>query len=258
MPKPSLVALIPARAGSTRLVGKNIRPLGQHPLIAYTIASALRSEVFSAVIVSTNSERYAETARYYGAEVPFLRPNEFAGEESSDIEWVEDLLTRLQVAGRRFDCFSILRPTSPFRQPETIRRAWEQFLAEPDIDSLRAVERCKQHPGKMWVIQGRRMVSFVKGDSQEQPWHSRPYQVLPEVYVQNASLEIAWMRVVFEQRTITGRILAPFLTQGHEGLDINEPQDWWYAEHLVQTAEAQLPHVPQLPMPGAREECIER
>ena len=85
---PSAVALIPARQGSKRVPGKNIRPLGGHPVIAYTIAAALESGVFETVIVSTDSEETAAIARGYGAEVPFLRPPRFAGDTSPDIEWL--------------------------------------------------------------------------------------------------------------------------------------------------------------------------
>src|SRR3989338_792767 len=125
---PTVVALIPARSGSRRVPEKNIRLLGGHPLIAYTIAAAHQSEIFADVVVSTDAERYAQIARYYGADVPFLRPAELAGERSPDIDWVAHVLLRLQQMGRSYDGFSILRPTSPFRQPETIRRAWEAFL----------------------------------------------------------------------------------------------------------------------------------
>ena len=138
---PSIVALIPARSGSKRLQEKNIRLLGEHPLIAYTIAAALRCNFFSAVIVSTDSAYYAGVAKHYGAEVPFLRPPQFAGDLSPDIEWLEDVLIRLQESHRHYDCFSILRPTSPFRTAETISRAWQEFLGEKGIDSLRAVEK---------------------------------------------------------------------------------------------------------------------
>ena len=143
------VAMIPARAGSTRVRDKNIRPLAGHPAIAYSIVAAKQSGVFDSVIVSTDSAEYAEIARYYGAEVPFLRSSEIAGAKSPDIEWVEDALNRLEAAGRPFDVFSILRPTSPFRLPETIQRAWKMFTEAEGIDSLRAVEKCSQHPGKM-------------------------------------------------------------------------------------------------------------
>lgn len=240
---PSCIALIPARSGSKRVPDKNIRPLAGHPVIAYTIAAALQSGVFSAVLVSTDSEKYAEVARRYGAEVPFLRPAEFSGDTSPDIEWLEYTLKRLHDEGRDYDCFSILRPTSPFRLPQTIQRAWKEFLAEESADSLRAVEKSKQHPGKMWVLRGKRMTPLLPLSPPELPWHSSQYPALPEVYAQNASLEIAWTRVVFETRTISGWVLMPFLTEGYEGFDVNQPYDWQYAEFLIQSGQAQLPEI---------------
>jgi CMP-N,N'-diacetyllegionaminic acid synthase len=245
--EPSIVALIPARAGSKRIPDKNIRQLAGHSLIAYTISAALQSEVFSAVIVSTDSELYADIAKYYGAEVPYLRPPELAGDLSPDIEWLEYTLDSLRQDGREYSCFSILRPTSPFRLPETIQRAWHAFKSEQGVDSLRAVEKCKQHPGKMWVVRGNRMVPLLPLTPPEQPWHSSQYQSLPEVYAQNASLEIAWARVVFEGRTIAGNVLMPFFTEGLEGFDVNSSYDWNLAEHLVDSGQARLPSVRQAP-----------
>lgn len=233
--KPSAVAFIPARAGSVRVPNKNIRRLGSHPLLAYSIAAARSSGVFDAVVVSTDSEEYAAIARHYGAEVPFLRPVANAGSTSPDIEWVEQALSTLASRGRSYSVFSILRPTSPFRQPETIRRAWSLFLSCPDCDSIRAVEKCSQHPGKMWVIRNNRMLPLLPFGPAAQPWHSSQYDSLPEVYVQNASLEIAWSRVVYDSRTIAGTDIVPFLTEKTEGVDINKPEDWERAERLLES-----------------------
>jgi N-acylneuraminate cytidylyltransferase len=240
---PSVIALIPARAGSKRVPDKNVHLLGDHPVIAYTIAAALESRIFESVVVSTDSERYADIAKHYGAEAPFLRPAEMSGDLSPDIDWVEFTLKRFRDQNREFDCFSILRPTSPFRQPETIQRAWNQFLNEEGVDSLRAVEKCKQHPGKMWVVRNNRMMPLLPLSPAELPWHSSQYQSLPDVYVQNASLEIAWCRVVFEGRTISGTVLAPFFTENYEGFDVNHPADLRLARELIDTGKANLPHV---------------
>ena len=229
----SCVALIPARQGSKRVPGKNVRMLNGHPMLAYTIAPALASGVFDAVMVSTDSEEIAGIARHYGAEVPFLRPAALAGDTSPDIEWLEHMLRELRTAGRAWDCFSLLRPTSPFRTEAMIRRAWAQFSSQAGVDSLRAVEQCTQHPGKMWIVRGERMFPLLPFGPAEQPWHSTPYQALPLVYVQNASLEIAWTRVVLERRTIAGEVVVPFITEGHEGFDINDPYDWMLAERLL-------------------------
>jgi CMP-N,N'-diacetyllegionaminic acid synthase len=241
----SAVALIPARLGSKRVPGKNVRALAGHPMLAYTIAPAVESGVFSSVIVSTDSEEIAAVARHYGAEVPFLRPAAFAGDTSPDIEWLEHLLTELRGAGRTWDAFSLLRPTSPFRTADMIRRAFARFVSQAGADSLRAVEKCTQHPGKMWVIRGDRMLPLLPFGPAEQPWHSTPYQALPLVYVQNASLEIAWTRVVFERRTIAGDTIVPFVTEGYEGFDINDPYDWMVAERLIAEGAAALPSIQQ-------------
>jgi CMP-N,N'-diacetyllegionaminic acid synthase len=248
----SAVALIPARSGSKRVADKNIRLLEGHPLLAYTVCAARQSGVFSSIIVCTDSERYAEIARHYGAEVPFLRPASVSGDTSPDIEWVEMALNELDRLNVPHDCFSILRPTSPFRKPDTIRRAWDRFTAAEGIDSLRAIEKVEQHPGKMWVVRGDRMMPLLPLSPDETPWHSQQYAALPTVYVQNASLEIAWAHVVRRTRTIAGSVLLPFITEGDEGLDINRPEDWWYAEHLIAQGVARLPSIDRNPFPANR------
>ena len=91
------------------------------------------------------------------------------------------------------------------------------------------------------------MVPLLPLTPAERPWHSSQYQSLPEVYVQNASLEIARSRVVFEGRTIAGTVLMPFFTKGYEGFDVNNPYDWDLAEHLVREGMARLPVIPQAP-----------
>jgi CMP-N-acetylneuraminic acid synthetase len=248
---PNVIALIPARAGSTRVPHKNIRRLGSHPLLAYAISGAIDSGVFAAIVVSTDSERYAHIARYYGAEVPFLRPVEFATATSPDIEWVRYTLGRLSQDGRKYDCFGILRPTNPFRSPSTIRRAWRAFLSERGIDSLRAIEPVNQHPGKMWVVRGRRMMPLLPLSPEEQPWHSMQMAALPQVWVQNASLEMAWTRVVMESHNIAGVSIMPFFTSEIEGFDINNEYDWQYAQTLVAGDETILPPVSATPYPDA-------
>lgn len=210
-------------------------------MLAYAIAAALESGVFERVIVSTDSEDVAAVARHYGADVPFLRPAKFATDSSPDIEWLEFTLNELKGRGQSWDAFSLLRPTSPFRTAATIRRAWALFSSQQGVDSLRAVEKCAQHPGKMWILRGGRMLPLLPFGPVEQPWHSTPYQALPEVYVQNASLEIAWTRVVSDERTIAGASMTPFLTEGYEGFDINDPRDWDLAETLIEEHAVALP-----------------
>ena len=240
----SCVALVPARSGSKRIKDKNTTTIGGHPLLAYTIRAALDSGVFDRVVVSTDCEKIRDVARTYGAEVPFLRPKEYAGDKSPDIEFVKHTLETLRDEGYTPDCFSILRPTSPLRQPETIRRAWEHFIKDGTADSLRAVSKCAQHPAKMWKIEGTRMRPVLENPNKEEtPWHSRQYADLPETYAQNASLEIAWTHVALEKGSIAGDEILPFVSEGYEGFDINYPEDVIVLEHLIERGEAKLPKV---------------
>lgn len=235
------LALIPARAGSMRVPGKNIRALHGHPLIAYTVAAARRSGAFSRVVVSTDSEEIAEIAVTYGAEVPWLRPPELAGPLSRDIEWVRHALDALDDAGTA-EAFALLRPTSPLRSPESVTSAVQQLLGDPAADSLRAVEPCTQHPGKMWVLDGtERMDPLLPQPEVAQPWHSTPYQALPVVHVQNAALEVAWVRTVQQFGTIAGRTVRPFVLPGNEGHDLNNEADWWVLERLLAEGTTILP-----------------
>jgi CMP-N,N'-diacetyllegionaminic acid synthase len=243
---PSAVALVPARAGSVRVAGKNVLPLRGHPLLAYSICAARESGVFDAVVVSTDSPKIASVARHYGAEVPSLRPPEMATATSPDIEWVRYVLEELAADRRGFDAFSILRPTSPFRGPDTVRRAWQQFLEAGAADSLRAVERCRQHPGKMWVLDGK-LIRPLLPQPEGTPYHSRQYQALPEVYVQNSSLEIAWTRVATEGGTIAGERVVPFFTDAAEGFSIDYPEDLERAERLLAVGDARLPEIAREP-----------
>jgi CMP-N,N'-diacetyllegionaminic acid synthase len=241
---PSAVAFVPARSGSERVPGKNIRPLAGHPLLAYAIETALQSGCFERVVVSTDSEEIADVARWYGADVPFLRPSAYATSTSPDIEWLAHTLDRLE---ERYDVFALIRATNPFRGPDTVQRGLAQLLDTPEADSIRAVERVKQHPGKMWLLadDGRTMSPLLDQSHLEVAWHAGQYQALPEVYVQNSALEIAWTRVVSEGGTREGNVLAPFLTHGLEGFNVDDEEDWERAERLVSSGQATLPTIPR-------------
>lgn len=236
---PSLVAFVPARAGSERLPGKNVRPLAGHPLLAYAVAAARHSGVADRVVCSTDSEEIAAIARWYGAEVPFLRPAEYATSTSPDIEWLAHALGELP---EHYDLFALVRPTSPFRRAETVRAALDRLLATPSADSIRAVEPVRQHPGKMWLLEGETMRPLLDQSHLEVPWHDSQFQALPPVHVQSSALEIAWTRVVAE-RTLGGQTRLPLLLDGHEGLSIDREEDWARAESLLAAGEAALPRI---------------
>lgn len=228
-----MVALIPARAGSKRIPDKNVKLLAGKPLLLYTIEAAKASGIFDQIIVSTEDERAGQIALKAG--VRWLwRPPELSADHVADVAWIKQVLKDM---GSRPWTFAILRPTSPFRTAQTIQRAFRDFTTSDGThDSLRAVERVKQHPGKMWewAGPGYPITPLLRGTrSDGVPWHSAPTQTLPAFYVQNSSLEMAWTANVEAHGTIHGRKVIPFFTEGLEGFSIDYPEQFEEAERLI-------------------------
>ena len=151
---------------------------------------------------------------------------QFAGDTSPDIEWLEYTLRELQRQGRSWDCFSLLRPTSPFRTADDDPpRLGAVHRRRTGVDSLRAVEKCAQHPGKMWVVRGDRMVPLLRrsapgGRSRGTARRTRRCRRSTCRTRRSRSPGRAWCS---SGRTIAGDVLVPFLTEGYEGFDINDP-----------------------------------
>lgn len=223
----SVVALIPARSGSKRIPNKNIKLLGGKPLVQWTIDAAKASGIFERIMLCSDSVEYLNVGLALGVTAFSRAPST---DDEPDIAWVREALT---VA--KCDAFAILRPTSPFRDADAIRHAWEHFLANQPADSLRSVEPVKQHPGKMWMMRGGRLLPLLPFTHENYiPWHSSPTQSLPAVFVQNASLEIAWRKTVQYQGAIAGVDVLPFV---YSTLDINDADDWERAERIVERGE---------------------
>ncbi len=234
----SIIALIPARAGSQRIPGKNIKPLNGVPLIAYTIAAAKQSGIFTRIIVSTDSADIMQIATDYGAQTS-SRHARHATAESPDVEWISDLIKERRVVQE--DAFAILRPTSPFRTAATIQRAWTEFQAS-GCDSLRAIQPATEHPGKQWYYSGGHILPVLTS-GQGVPWHSRPTQTLPSAYIQNASLEMAKCSLVRDRLypSISGERIYGFLNPAPDGFDLNSMEQWDFAERMIAEGRWTLP-----------------
>ena len=141
------IAVIPARSGSKGLPDKNIRPVNGKPLLAYTIEAALESGCFDTVHVSTDSERYAEIARQYGADVPFLRSAALATDTASTWDAVREVLARYDELGKRFDTMMLMQPTTPLRTGEDVKEAYA-LLQKKQAKSVIAV--CEVDHSPLW------------------------------------------------------------------------------------------------------------
>jgi len=235
------VALIPARSGSKRIQGKNIKLLNGHPLIAYTIDAVLRSGVFSRIIVSTDSLEIAGIAKRYGAEVPGLRPKELAEDSSPDIEWVNYAINNWLDLEHEAT-LAILRPTSPLRRPVTLVDALAKFKENSWADSLRAMEKVSQHPGKMWRVDSNfEATPFIEQLPMQTPTHSMPTQSLELLHVQNASLEITSVKSVLDTKTIAGNRVLAYQMPEKEGFDLNTDDDWLLLNSLINSNKDLIP-----------------
>lgn len=157
-----VLALIPARAGSKGLPGKNLRPLCGKPMIAWTIDKARRSRYLDSIVVSTDSEDIAAVAKTCGAAAPFLRPAELAGDTASTLDAVEHALDRLKAAGQEYDWLVLLEPTSPLREDDDIDSMLERLAAHADEwDAIVSIGDVKEHPAIVKRIENERLVPFV-------------------------------------------------------------------------------------------------
>lgn len=140
-----ILGLIPARAGSKGIIGKNTIDLAGKPLIAYTIEAAINSHYIDNVIVSTDGEHIAEVAKAYGAAVPFLRPAEYASDTAKTIDVLLHALNELSAHGEQYQILCLLQPTSPLRTSEDIDKAIECFVAHGQR-GLVSVSEATDHP----------------------------------------------------------------------------------------------------------------
>lgn len=229
-----ILCLILARGGSIRIPKKNIKKLGGHPLIYYTIQAAKKSRYVNRIIVSTDDEEIARIAKKYGAEVPFYRPKEISKEDSTELEAFEHALNWLKNnEGYVPDLIVKLFPTSPFRTAESVDKAIMLMIANPKADSVRSVRPCSEHPYKMWVIKNDRLRSFVSLDQKPREAHTLSYQVLPRVYVQNAAIDVTKPSNIWKKKSITGTEIIPFVMDEIESIDVNTPLDFILAEEVL-------------------------
>ena len=228
-----IMALIPARAGSKRVKNKNIRDLGGIPLIGYKIRVALESKYINKIILSTDSEEIRAVAQSFGIRVPFLRPGEISGDNSTELEFHQHALKWLSENENYVPYLIVnLYPTSPFVSSKTIDMAIKKIIENSDYDSLRSVVKCSEHPYKMWIEKdGNYLEPFIK--SEDDNTHTLSYHLLPKVYIQNACIYITKPETINKYKTTIGKKVLSFKMDKIESFDINTELDFMIADMMV-------------------------
>jgi YrbI family 3-deoxy-D-manno-octulosonate 8-phosphate phosphatase len=253
MTKPEILAIVPARGGSKGIPRKNIRPFAGYPLIAYSIAAGLQAETVTRVIVTTDDEEIAETARRFGAGTPFLRPPELAGDRTLDLPVFQHALTWLaEHEGYRPDVVVHLRPTTPLRPPDLVDRAVRILLDHPEADSVRAITPAHQIPFKMWLIEDEdkpiRPLITVPGI--DEPYNA-PRQTLPSAYFHNGLIDIIRTPTILQMNSMSGKTILPVMFDPGYDIDLDTPNDWRRAEERIMRGGPLMvwPGKPRRPIP---------
>lgn len=221
------IALIPARAGSKSVPGKNILPLIGHPLIAYSITAAKAARSVSRIIVSTDGEEIANIARTYGAEVPFLRPAAFSGDMATDRGFLVHALEWLKInEGITPEYIVHLRPTTPLRDPTLIDAAVSRIRATPAATSLRSAHRAPKTPYKWFEMDDGGYFKGIRPDDPRPEYYNLPRQNFPDVFDPNGYVDIVRASQVLNSDSIHGSKILGFVTPFCHEIDTRDDLDF--------------------------------
>lgn len=223
------IAIIPARSGSKGLKDKNIKLLGGKPLMAYTIEAAKASGQFDVVHVSTDSEKYSEIAGNYGADVPFLRDENLAGDTAGTWDVLRAVLRKYEALGKTFDVVTLLQPTSPLRDAEDIKGACELF-ENKDADSVVSVCMTEHSPLLCNILDDSlSMKDFIDMEKVGRR------QGLPDYYRLNGAIYIQKVPLMMESATLYGDKSYAYIMKKEKSVDIDDAFDFLMAEAVVKS-----------------------
>lgn len=225
-----VLAIIPARSGSKSVKDKNIRLINGKPMIAYSIEHAIKTECINRVIVSTDSEKYADIAKKYGAEIPFIRPAEYASDTSLDIDVFFHALTFLKESENYIPELVVqLRPTYPIRRIVDIENMVKYMEDNPDVDSIRCIAPAKEVAYKMWFKDDNNMLTPIMKDIPE--CYNMPRQQLPKIYYQNACIDVVRADVILNKHSMSGSKIAGY--EMDDNFDIDTEEEFRAAEKYI-------------------------
>ena len=223
-----ILCIIPARSGSKGLPHKNIMDFKGKPLLSWSIEHAQQSKYSNniKIIVSTDSEKYAEISKQYGAEAPFIRPENISGDISSDFECIKHCVDWLKEnENYEPDIILHLRPTQPCRRVEHLNKAIETFINQREnYDSLRSVIPVEKSPYKMYSINNDELKPLFDDVNNIKEPYNQARQMLPQCYLHNGYIDILNTDIL-TNNTISGTKIYPFVMNMDNNIDIDEKKD---------------------------------
>ncbi len=231
----NILAIVPARGGSKGLPGKNIRPLLNHPLIAYSILAAQQSKLVTRIIVTTDDVAIASIAKQYGAEVPFIRPQQFAQDLTTDFETFTHALNWLsENENYEPDYVVQLRPTSPVRIVGMVDECIQKMLNNKEADSLRVITPSPITPYKMWIVENEHnhMKPLMPSPGIDE-FYNQPRQILPKTFWQIGALDVIKSTVITQQKRMSGNTILPHIIDNIFAIDIDDISSFDKAAEVI-------------------------
>jgi len=229
-----ILAIIPARGGSKGIKRKNLVPILGKPLVVHSIEHARASRCITRTIVSTEDDEIAEVARAAGAEVPFLRPADLAGDTVLDLPVFQHVLHELhQREGYTPDLIVHLRPTAPLRKNPWIDAAVALLSANPEADSVRSVSMPAQHPYRVFRIDSRGYLDPIMKHEHPTPYLLRR-QELPHMYYYNCVIDVTRLSTIVDMQSMTGDKILPYIMDADEVIDVDTARDLAIARLLME------------------------
>jgi CMP-N-acetylneuraminic acid synthetase len=229
---PRILAVIPARGGSKGVPRKNVRMVGSKPLIAYTItAAAALKDQFHRLIVSTDDNEIAEIALKYGAEVPFMRPAELAGDKVPMVPVLQHAVLAIEEMDQiALDWVLLLQPTCPFRAPEDIQAALGLALAGGCDSVISVVRVLAYHPILMKKIENDRLLPFAI----EEIEGTRRQDYSPPAYMRNGCIYLTRRDTLIQTNSIWGKVIRPYIMPEDRSVNVDSELDMKLVEMLLQ------------------------
>ncbi len=234
-----VIAIIPARCGSKSLVDKNIATLSGHPLISYSIAAAKMSSRVGRVIVSTDSEKYAEIAVRYGAEVPFLRPSEYSSDTSTDRDFLLHAMEWMKrEEGKASEYWVHLRPTTPLRDPSVMDQAIDEIMNKPTSTSLRSGHKAPESPMKWFKLNNEGYFKGLIDTHGEKEVYNLPKEAFNDVYIPDGYVDVVRASHVMNNDTVHGDRMIGF--ESPVCTEVDSLQEFEYIQFQIDRAGSPL------------------
>jgi len=228
--KLKILGVIPARGGSKGMPKKNIKNLGKHPVLAYTIFQALKSKFLTEVVVSSDDSQIIKIAKKYGAKAPFVRPKHLSTDKALAVPTIQQAVDFMEKQnGFNYDYIVMLQPTCPFTLAKDLDQSLKKLISTKSDSVISVVEVGPIHPWRMKKIIKDKLVDYSK-----EKVENMPRQKLPKVYIRSGDIYATKRDVLMKRNSFKGKSSKPYIIPLDRSMNVDSISDFWLAEKMFE------------------------